>query len=296
MPGRDFLVQSGGFAVEAEACGRFGGGVRDDHLGPLAGSDLRVVEIVANIRLRRFGFERLLLPGFLVKGRMPGRDFLVQSGGFAVEAEACGRFGGGVRDDHLGPLAGSDLQVVEIVANIRLRRFGFERLLLPGFLVKGRMPGRDFLVQSGGFAVEAEACGRFGGGVRDDHLGPLAGSDLQVVEIVANIRLGRFGSEGMLSPGLLIEGRLLPAALFFGLCSSPHPVSLVLLGVQGFEFVRRARRQGAGPLLGVAVGLGGVRVLMLKVGDLAQEPVPFFGSAPLLLGVEGFNLDRWTRR
>ena len=100
----------------------------------------------------------------------------------------------------------------------------------------------------------------------------------------------------MLSPGLLIEGRLLPAALFFGLCSSPHPVSLVLLGVQGFEFVRRARRQGAGPLLGVAVGLGGVRVLMLKVGDLAQEPVPFFGSAPLLLGVEGFNLDRWTRR
>ena len=269
-------------------------------LGSMAGAlarmgfrDLADLGVVAPAILEREGFNfpfvSVRRPAFLF-------DFLVQSGGFAVEAEACGRFGGAVRDDHLGPLAGSDLRVVEIVANIRLRRFGFEGLLSPGVLVKRRMPGRDFLVQSGGFAVEAEACGRFGGAVRDDHLGPLAGSNLRVVEIVANIRLRRFGFEGLLSPGVLVDARLLPAALFFGLCSSPHPVSLVLLGVQGFEFVRRARRQGAGPLLGVAVGLGGVRVLMLKVGDLAQELVPFFGSAPLLLGVEGFNLDRWTRR
>ena len=76
----DFLVHSGGFAVEAEACGHFGGAVRHDHLGPLAGSDLRVVEIVANIRLRRFGFEGLLSPGVLVDARLPGRGFLVQSG------------------------------------------------------------------------------------------------------------------------------------------------------------------------------------------------------------------------
>ena len=87
-----------------------------------------------------------------------------------------------------------------------------------------------------------------------------------------------------------IAGNLAPEFVpFFGLAS-------LLLGVQGFELVRWTRRQGAGRLLGMAVGVIGVRVLVLEAGNLAPEFVPFFGLASLLLGVQGFELVRWTRR
>ncbi len=62
-----------------------------------------------------------------------------------------------------------------------------------------------------------------------------------------------------------IAGNLAPEFVpFFGLAS-------LLLGVQGFELVRWTRRQGAGRLLGVAVGVVGVRVLVLKPGDLVVQ-------------------------